>query len=67
MITDRTGRHAVLLPINLKYEKICDVFFFFLQLKIKNKIFREFLLTGKEKKIYIDQKCTRDCAYGSLL
>ena len=33
MITDRTGRHEVMLPINHNYNKICDVLAL---LKIKN-------------------------------
>ena len=52
MITDRTGRHAVLLPINLKYEKICDVFFFFFfcNLKSKTRYFESFCLQEKKRR-----------------
>ena len=54
MITDRTGRHAVLLPINLKYEKFCDVFFFFC-FAIKNQkqdISRVFAYRKRKEDIY---------------
>ena len=29
MITDQTGQHNVLLPINHNYDKICDILGFF--------------------------------------
>ena len=52
MITDRTGRHAVLLPINLKYEKICDVFFFFAIKNQKQDISRVFAYRKRKEDIY---------------
>ena len=45
MITDRIGRHEVLLPINHNYNKICDILGIF---RLKNKKFREFLLAEKK-------------------
>ena len=53
MITDRIGRHEVLLPINHNYNKICDIFVFVF--KLKHKKFREFF-AGSEKKPF---KCAR--------
>ena len=53
MITDRTGRHELLLPINHDYNKICDVLSFF---KLKDKIFREFFACN-ERKENSDHKC----------
>ena len=54
MITDRTGRHEVLLPINLKYEKICDGFFvFFFTIKNqKQDISRVFAYRKRKENIY---------------
>ena len=55
MITDRTGRHAVLLSINLKYEKICDVFVLFFFFAIKNQkqdISRVFAYRKRKEDIY---------------
>ena len=46
MITDRIGRHEVLLPINHKYNKICDILGFF---KSKHKKFREFFAIAVKK------------------
>ena len=46
MITDRIGRHEVLLPIHDDYNKICDVSGF---LKSKHKKFREFFASREEK------------------
>ena len=46
MITDQTGRHEVLLPINHNYNKICDILGFF---PIKTQeILRVFLLAVKK-------------------
>ena len=47
MITDRTGRHEVLIPINHDFNKICDILGSFL---IKTQeIQRFFLLAVKTK------------------
>ena len=54
MITDRTGRHEVLLPINHNYNKICDILGI---LKLKHKkIPRVFFFAGREKKPF---ECAR--------
>ena len=42
MITDRIGRHEVLLPINYNYTKICVIFGFF---KIKTQEIPRFFFT----------------------
>ena len=57
MITDRIGRHEVLLPIHDDYNKICDVSGF---LKSKHKKFREFFASREEKKSF---KRAHDGAY----
>ena len=46
-ITDRIGRHEVLLPINHNYNKICDLLGFF---KSKHKKFREFFASSEKKR-----------------
>ena len=48
MITDRIGRHEVLLPINHNYNKICDVLAL-LKIKKTQEIQRLFLLAGKKR------------------
>ena len=58
MITDRIGRHKVLLPINHNYNKGCYVLSYF---KIKHKIFRECLPAVKNTTII---KKTFKCARG---
>ena len=35
MITDRIGRHEVLLPINHNFDKICDIIGYFFKSKHK--------------------------------
>ena len=57
MITDRIGRHEVLLSIHDDYNKICDVSGF---LKSKHKTFREFFASREEKKPF---KRAHDGAY----
>ena len=54
MITDRIGRHEVLLPINHNYDKICDFCSFFLNIKTQ-EITRVFARSGKKKAF----KCAR--------
>ena len=39
MITDRIGRHDVLLPINHNFNKICDTIGYFLNQNIRNSTF----------------------------
>ena len=38
MITDRIGRHEVLLPVNHNYNKICDIIGYFLNQNTKFEI-----------------------------
>ena len=57
MITDRIGRHEVLLSFHDDYNKICDVSGF---LKSKHKKFREFFASREEKKPF---KRAHDGAY----
>ena len=40
MITDRIGRHEVLLPINHNFNKICDIIGYFVLLAVKKKPFK---------------------------
>ena len=39
MITDRIGRHEVLLPINHNFNKICDIIGYFLHQNTRNSTF----------------------------
>ena len=39
MITDRIGRHEVLLPINHNFNKICDIIGYFLNQNKRNSKF----------------------------
>ena len=50
MITDRLGRHEVLLPINHNFNKICDIYVR-LFLKLKHKKFQDFF--AKKKKSHL--------------
>ena len=47
MITDRIGRHEVLLPINHDSNKICDIIGYFSNQNTRNS---KFCFTGREKK-----------------
>ena len=47
MITDRIGRHDVLLPINHNFSKICDIIGYFL--KSKQKKIRNFVSLAVKK------------------
>ena len=49
-VTDRIGRHEVLLPINRKFNKICDILGSFFLFKSKHKKFRDFLASSEKKK-----------------
>ena len=52
MITDRIGRHEVMLPINHNCNKICDVLAL-LKIKKTQQIPIVFLLAGKQKAIQV--------------
>ena len=47
VITDRIGRHEVLLPLNPKFNKICDTIGYFLNQNIRNS---KFCFASSEKK-----------------
>ena len=57
MITDRIGRHEVLLPINHNFNKICDILGSFFNQNTRNS--EIFLLAVKKKPF----KRARDGAY----
>ena len=50
MITDRIGRHEVLLPINHNFNKICDIIGYFLNQNTRNS---EIFIASSEKKSYL--------------
>ena len=50
MITDRIGRHEVLLLINHNFNKICDIIGYFLDQNTRNSTFR---LASIEKKSHL--------------
>ena len=58
MITDRIGRHEVLLPINHNFNKICDIIAYFLNQSTRNS---KFCFASSEKKKPF--KRARDGAY----
>ena len=47
MITDRIGRHEVLLPTNHNFNKICDIIGYFLNQNTRNS---KFCFAGGEEK-----------------
>ena len=47
MITDRIGRHEVLLPINHNFNKICNIIGYFLNQNTRNS---KFWFASSEKK-----------------
>ena len=47
MITDRIGRHEVLLPINHNFNKICDIIGYFFNQNTRNS---KFCFASSEKK-----------------
>ena len=47
MITDRIGRHEVLLPINHNFNKICNIIGYFLNQNTRNS---KFCFASSEKK-----------------
>ena len=58
MITDRIGRHEVLLPINHNFNKICDIIGYFLNQNTRNS---KFCFASSEKRKPF--KRARDGAY----
>ena len=58
MITDRIGRHEVLLPINHNFNKICDTIGYFLNQNIRNS---KFCFASSDKKKPFER--ARDGAY----
>ena len=62
MISDRIGRHEVLLPVNHNCNKICDTIGYFLNQNIRNS---KFCFASSEKKKPF--KRARDGAYCQLL
>ena len=53
MITDRIGRHEVLLPINHNFNKICDIIGYFLN---QNKRNSKFCFASSEKKCHLSAR-----------
>ena len=53
MITDRIGRHEVLLPINHNFNKICDIIGYFLN---QNKRNSQFCSASSEKKNHLSAR-----------
>ena len=49
MITDRIGRHEVLLPINHNFNKICNIIGYFLNQNTRNS---KFCFASSEKKLF---------------
>ena len=53
MITDRIGRHEVLLPINHNFNKICDITGYFLNQNTRNS---EIFIACSEKKSHLSAR-----------
>ena len=53
MITDRIGRHEVLLPINHNFNKICNIIDYFLNQNTRNSIF---CFASSEKKSHLSAR-----------
>ena len=53
MITDRIGRHEVLLPINHNINKICDIRGYFLNQNTRNS---KFCFASSEKKCHLSAR-----------
>ena len=53
MITDRIGRHEVLLPINHNFNKICDIIGYFLNQNTRNS---KFCFAISEKKSHLSMR-----------
>ena len=60
MITDRIGRHEVLLPINHNFNKICDIIGSFLNQNTRNS---KFCFASSEKKEPFKRARDRDGEY----
>ena len=53
MITDRIGRHEVLLPINHNFNKICDIIGYFLHQNTRNL---KFCFVSSENKSHLSAR-----------
>ena len=53
MITDRIGRHEVLLPINHNLNKICDIIGYFLNQNTRNS---KFCFVSSEKENHLSAR-----------
>ena len=53
IITDRIGRHEVLLPINHNLNKICDIISYFLNQNTRNS---KFCFASSEKKSHLSAR-----------
>ena len=53
MITDRIGRHEVLLPINHNFNEICDIIGYFLNQNTRNS---EIFIASSEKKSHLSAR-----------
>ena len=53
MITDRTGRHKVLLPISHNFNKMCDIIDYFLNQNTRNS---KFCFASSEKKSHLSTR-----------
>ena len=53
MITDRIGRHEVLLPINHNFNKICNIIGYFLNQNTRNS---KFCFASSEKKSHLSAR-----------
>ena len=53
MITDRIGRHEVLLPVNHNFNKICDIIGYFLN---QNTINSKFCFASSEEKCHLSMR-----------
>ena len=58
MITDRIGRHEVLLPINHNLNKICDIISYFLNQNTRNS---KFCFASSEKKSHLSARDGAHC------
>ena len=56
MITDQIGRHAVLLPVNHNFNKICDITGYFLHQNTRNSTFS---FASLKKKSHLSARVTR--------
>ena len=53
MITDRIGRHEVLLPINHNFNKICDIIGYFFNQNTRNS---EIFTASSDKKNHLSAR-----------